>query len=151
MAAEYLAVLSQEVNNLTPIIFTASISCQKGYIIHEDETGIFILRGIVNNPCAKYATYKVTYNGNIALPEGGTVAPIAIAITTMGEQRPSSKAIFTPAAVQEFGNVTSTAIIQVPRGCCYTLSVEAVPANSTDTPAPTITVANSNLVVDRIA
>ena len=151
MAAEYLAVNSQNVNNLSPIIFTASIPCKKGYVLHEDETGIFILRGIVNNPCANFATYRCTFNANIALPEGGTVAPIAISITTMGEQRPSSKAIYTPAAVQEFGNVTSTAIIQVPRGCCYTLAIEAVPANTTDTPAPTIVVENSNLVIDRIA
>lgn len=151
MAAEYLAVNSQNVNNLSPIIFTASIPCKKGYVLHEDETGIFILKGIVSNPCANYATYRISYNGNIALPEGATVAPIAIAITTMGEQRPSSKAIYTPAAVQEFGNVTSTAIIQVPRGCCYTLAIEAVPANTTDTPAPTIVVENSNLVIDRIA
>lgn len=56
MAAEYLAVNSQNVNNLSPIIFTASIPCKKGYVLHEDETGIFILKGIVSNPCANYAT-----------------------------------------------------------------------------------------------
>lgn len=151
MAAEYLANAQQTVNNLSPVIFTASIPCRKGYVIHEDETGIFILKGIVNNPCASYATYRVTYNGNIALPTGGTVAPIAVSLMTMGEQRPTSKAIYTPAAVEEFGNVTSTAIIQVPRGCCYTLSVDAVPANNTDTPAPSILVENSNLVIDRIS
>lgn len=151
MAAEYLANAQQTVNNQSPVIFTASIPCRKGYVIHEDETGIFILKGIVNNPCAPYATYRVTYNGNIALPTGGTVVPIAVSLMTMGEQRPTSKAIYTPAAVEEFGNVTSTAIIQVPRGCCYTLSVDAVPANTTDTPAPSILVENSNLVIDRIS
>lgn len=151
MAAEYLANTLQEVNLNSPVIFTASIPCTKGYVYHEDETGIFILRGIVNNPCAQFATYKITYNGNIALPTGGTVAPIAIAITLNGEERPTSKAIFTPAVVEDFGNVTSTCIVKIPRGCCFNLSVDAVAANTTDTPAPTIEVQNSNLVIERIA
>lgn len=153
MAAEYLANAVQSVSLNAPINFTASIPCTKGYVYHEDETGIFILRGIVNNACAQYATYQVTFNGNIAIPEGGTVSPIAIAITVNGEPRPTSRAIFTPAAVGDYGNVTSTAIIKVPRGCCFSVSVDAVPASSdpTVTPAPVIDVQNSNLVVERIA
>ena len=151
MAAEYLANSQQSVNLNAPVIFTASIPCNRGYVYHEDETGIFILRGIVNNPCANFATYRVTFNANIALPTGGTVAPIAVSIMVNGEQRPTSKAVYTPAAVEEFGNVTSTAIIKVPKGCCFNLSVDAVPANATDTPAPTIMVENANFVIDRIA
>ena len=153
MAAEYLANAVQEVSLNAPIVFTASIPCTKGYVYHEDETGIFILRGIVNCPTACFATYKVTYNGNIAIPEGGTVTPIAVAITVNSEPRPTSRAIYTPAAVSEYGNVTSTAIIKVPRGCCFSLSVENIPATSdpTVTPAPVIEVQNSNLVIDRIA
>lgn len=153
MAAEYLANSEQTVALNAPIIFTASIPCTKGYVYHEDETGIFILRGIVNCPTACFATYRVTYNGNISIPTGGTVAPIAVALTVNGEPRPTSRAIFTPAAVEEYGNVTSTAIIKVPRGCCFSLSVESVPASAdpTVTPAPQIVVQNSNLVIDRIA
>ena len=100
-----------------------------------------------------FATYQVTFNGNIAIPEGGTVVPIAIAITVNGEPRLTSRAIFTPAAVEDYGNVTSTAIIRVPRGCCFSLSIEAVPATTdpTVTPAPVIEVQNANLVIDRIA
>ena len=151
MAAEYLANAQQTVNLNSPIVFTASIPCTKGFVYHEDETGIFILRGIVNNPCANFATYQVVFNGNIALPTGATVVPIAISITTNGEERSTSKAIITPAAVAQFGNVTSTAIIKVPRGCCFTLSVDYVPANTTDTPATSILVENANFVVNRIA
>ena len=153
MAAEYLANAVQDVALNAPVQFTASIPCTKGYVYHEDETGIFILRGIVNNACARFATYQVTYNGNIAIPEGGTVGAIAVAITVNGEPRLTSRAIITPAAVEEYGNVTSTAIIQVPRGCCFSLSVDAVPAttDSTVTPAPVIEVQNSNLVINRIA
>ena len=153
MAAEYLANAVQEVSLNAPIIFTASIPCNRGYVYHEDETGIFILRGIVNNQCANFAVYRVTSNGNIAIPTGGTETPIAVALTVNGEPRLTSRAIFTPAAVEEYGNVTSTAIIKVPRGCCFSLSVENIPATTdpTVTPAPAIDVQNSNLVIDRIA
>lgn len=153
MAAEYLANAVQDVSLNAPVIFTASIPCTKGYIYHEDETGIFILRGIVNNQCANFATYQVTFNGNAQIPEGGTVTPIALAITVNGEPRLTSRAIYTPAAIEEYGNLTSTAIIKVPRGCCFSLSVEAVPASAdpTVTPAPVIEVQNANFVINRIA
>lgn len=146
--AEYLANAVQDVALNDPILFTASIPCTKGYIYHEDETGIFILRGITNN-C--FARYQVTYNGNIAIPEGGTVTPIAVAIAVNGEPRVTSRAIFTPAAVDEYGNVTSTAIVTVPRGCCFSLSVRYVTADPTEESATAIEVQNSNLVINRIA
>lgn len=151
MAAEYLANGVQQISLNAPAIFTASIPCRRGYIYHEDETGIFILRGITQNQC--FATYQVTFNGNIAIPEGGTAGPIAVAITVNGEPRLTSRAIFTPAAVEEYGNVTSTAIIRVPRGCCFSLSVESIPASAdpTVTPAPVIEMQNANLVINRIA
>ena len=152
MAAEYLANAVQSVALNAPIIFSASIPCRKGYVYHEDETGIFILRGITSGQC--FATYQVTFNGNIAIPEGGTVTPIAVAITVNGEPRLTSRAIFTPAAAEDYGNVTATAIIKVPRGCCFSLSVESVTAVESDptaTPAPVIDVQNANFVIDRIA
>lgn len=150
MAAEYLANPVQEVALNAPILFSASIPCNRGYVYHEDETGIFILRGCTNN-C--FATYQVTFNGNIAIPEGGTVTPIAVAITINGEPRVTSRAIYTPAAVGDYGNVTSTAIIKVPKGCCFSLAVEHVAATTdpTVTPAPIIEVQNANVTVSRIA
>lgn len=151
MAAEYLANPVQEVALNAPILFNASIPCTRGYVYHEDETGVFILRGVTCNQC--FATYQVTFNGNIAIPEGGTVTPIAVAITINGEPRVTSRAIFTPAAAEDYGNVTSTAIIKVPRGCCFSLSVEHVAATTdpTVTPAPVIDVQNANLTIARIA
>ena len=149
--AEYVANAAQAVALNSPILFTASIPCTKGYVYHEDETGIFTLRGITNN-C--FARYQVTFNGNIEIPEGGAVSPIAVSIAVNGEARPTSEAIFTPQAVNEYGNVTSTAIITVPKGCCFSLSVRYVDATVADpatTPTPTITVQNSNLVINRIA
>lgn len=152
--AEYLANDVQLVGLNNPIIFTASIPCNKGYVYHEDETGIFILRGIVNNSTCCFARYQVTFNGNIAVPEDGELTPIAVALSVNGETRPTSRAIFTPAAVDEYGNVTSTAIITVPKGCCFTLAVRYVDATVDDpatTPTPTIEVQNANLVINRIA
>lgn len=149
--AEYLenAVQSTGLNN--PILFGSSIPCRNGNIYHDGESGVFILRGNTTN-C--FARYQVTYNGNIAVPEGGEVTPIAIAITENGEPRLTSRAIFTPQAIDEYGNVTSTAIITVPKGCCFTVSVRYVDATVDDpavTPTPTINVQNSNLVITRIA
>lgn len=149
--AEYLANAPQNVALNGPVLFTASIPCNSGCVYHEDETGIFILKGKTNN-C--FARYQVTYNGNIAVPTGGDLTPIAIAITVNGEPRVTSTAIFTPQAVDEFGNVTSTAIVTVPKGCCFTASVRYIDATTDDPatePTPVITVQNSNLVINRIA
>lgn len=149
--AEYLANTEQSVALNAPVIFTASIPCNRGYVYHEDETGIFILRGITNN-C--FARYQVTFNGNVAIPTGGEVTPIAVALSVNGESRPTSRAIFTPAAVDTYGNVTSTAIITVPKGCCFSLAVRYVDGTADDAatvPTPVITVQNANLVINRIA
>ena len=148
--AEYLANEVQSVALNQPAIFEASIPCTKGYVYHEDETGIFILRGVTTG-C--FARYQVTCNGNIAVPAGGTVGPIAVALTVNGEPRVTSRAIYTPAAVDEYGNVTSTAIITVPKGCCFTLSIRYVSADEdpATTPTPVIELQNANLVINRIA
>jgi len=152
--AEYLANAVQTVALNSPVLFTASIPCNRGYVYHEDETGIFILRGIVNNPSCCFARYQVTFNGNIAIPEGGAISPIAVALTVNGEPRLTSKAIITPTVVDAYGNVTSTAIITVPKGCCFSVSVRYVDATVDDpatTPTPSIDVQNANLVVSRIS
>lgn len=148
--AEYLANAVQAVDLNSPVLFTASIPCTKGYVYHEDETGNFILKGSTPN-C--FARYQVTFNGNIAIPEGGAVTPIGVAISVNGETRPTSRAIFTPAAVDTYGNVTSTAIITVPKGCCFDLTVKYVSGvtDGTTVPTPTINVINANLDINRIA
>lgn len=149
--AEYLANAVQAVSLNSPILFNDSIPCTQGNVYHEDGTGIFILRGRTNN-C--FARYQVTFNGNISIPTGGTVTPIAVSLAVNGEPRLTSRAIYTPADTDEYGNVTSTAIITVPRGCCFTVSVRYVDATELDpatAPTPVIDVQNSNLVITRIA
>lgn len=150
MAAEYLANGRQSVPLNTPIEFTASMPCTRGNVIHENGTGIFILKGNTNQ-C--YATYKVSYNGNIAITEGGTVTPIAVAVVVNGEPRLTSRAISTPAAAEQFNSVTSPATIKVPRGCCFTLAVEYVSGvtDGTTVPTPVIDQINGNLEINRIA
>lgn len=134
------------------VLLDTVIPCNKGYVFHRENSGIVILRGIVNCPQACFARYQVTFNGNIALPEGGTVGPIAVALAIDGEPIQTSRAIITPAAADEYGNVTSTAIITVPRGCCFTVTVENVSAPAAaGGVAPEINVQNANLVVSRIA
>lgn len=139
----------------SPILFRSVNPCQQGFVYHEDETGNFLLRNVLssNNCNPNFIYFQVTFNGNIALPEGATVVPIAVALVINGEVRPTSRAIFTPADVDEYGNVTSTAIIKVPRCCCFTLGVEPVVATSDATvvPAPLINVQNANLTITRVA
>lgn len=128
------------------VLLDTVIPCNKGYVYHRNQSGIVILRGIVNCPNASFARYQVTFNGNIALAEGATVGPISIGLTLDGEAIQTSRAIATPAAVGDYFNVTSTAIISVPRGCCFNVSVENLSA-----PAAEINVQNANLTVSRIA
>lgn len=149
--AEYIANQVQTVALNNALDFNASIPCRKGYIYHEDGTGNFILRG---KTCNCFARYQVTFNGNISVPTGGAVTPIAVAITINGETRNSSTALFTPTAVDIYGNVTSTAVVTVPKGCCFNVSIRYVDATSQDpaiTPTPSINVINANLVITRIA
>lgn len=127
------------------VILDTTIGCNKGYALHRNESGIVILRGIVNNPTACFARYQVVFNGNIAIPEeGGTVEEISLALAIDGEPIQTSRARVTPAAVDEYFNVTSTAIITVPKGCCFTVAVE-------NTSGQSINVQNANLTVSRIA
>lgn len=136
-----------------PVVLNTSIACNRGYVLHRNESGIVTLRGIVNNPTSCFARYQVTFNANIAVPEDGTVGPISVSLALDGEPILTSRAIVTPAAVDEYFNVTSTAIITVPRGCCFNVSVENTSESATPAtiPAPAINVQNANLTVARIA
>lgn len=138
----------------TPIPFVNSIPCNRGYVFHQSGSGIFILRGIVNNPTACFARYNLEFTGNVAIPENGAVTPIATAIVISGESRDGSRSIVTPAAVDQYGNVTSRATVDVPKGCCLTASVEYVSGvvdDPTVTPTPLINVVDGSLSINRTA
>lgn len=149
--AEYVQAQSpQNVPFEQNLLLIDSIPCPRGQVVHRNGSGILTLRGCGSN-C--FARYEVTFNGNIAVPTGGTVAAIAVALAIDGEALQSSRAIVTPAAVEQYFNVTSTAIITVPKGCCYTAALENVNAGVGGEIADeqTISVADGNLTVARIA
>lgn len=153
--AEYLTRDTVETVALNQAIpFIDSIPCNKGCVFHQSGTGIFVLRGIVNNPTSNFARYNVEFTGNISIPTGGAVTPIATAIVVSGEERTGSRSIYTPAAVDEYGNVTSRATVDVPRGCCFTVAVEYVNGTVNDpatVPTPLINVIDGSLSISRIA
>lgn len=157
--AEYVYNPVQRVQPNQNVLLQGSIPCGKGYVYHRDGSGILTLKGVVNNTTCCFARYQVTFNGNIAVPSDGMAGPIAVALSINGEPIQTSRAIVTPADVatdppttENFENVTSTAIITVPRGCCLTLSVENASEGPTAAdPAPAILVQNANLTVSRIA
>lgn len=137
--AEYTNNAVQTVNPNQVVTLNTTIGCNKGYIYHREGSGIVTLRGITQN-C--FARYQVTFNGNIAAVT--TADPITIALAIDGEPILTSSAIVTPAAVEDYFNVTSTAIISVPKGCCFNVSVENISDQA-------ITVQNANMTVSRIA
>lgn len=151
--SEYIAIDDQTIQLNQSAVFNASIPCRNNGVFFENGSGVFILRGIVGSPYIPFARYYVTFNGNIALPEGATAGPIAVALTVNGEPKQSSVAIVTPAAAEEFFNVTSVASITVPRGTSFSVSLRNVapPTEVAETPAEAILMRNGNLVINRVA
>ena len=119
---------------------TAVRSC-KPCVKHREGSGIVTLRGLTNQCNARF---RVSFSGNIAIPTGGTVGAISVAIAVDGEPLQSTRMIVTPAAVENFFNVSAQAYIDVPRGCCATVAVE-------NTSTQAIQVQNANLIVTREA
>ena len=143
MAAEYSYPLSQVIAEDENIIFLdGDRACKKGYITHRSGSGVFRLKG-AGNACK--TVYRVTFNANIAVAEGGTVGAISVALQEDGETLQNAVATVTPAAIGDFFNVSLTTFIVIPCGCCVTVSVE----NISDGTA--IDVTNSNIIFDRVA
>ena len=148
MAIELTAPATQTVQFGGNVLFTDSpIRCNRGYVVHRDGAGVITLRGA---NCQCKARYKVTFGANIAIADGGTVAPISVAITIDGESLPSTIMTVTPAAVGNFFNVSRTVFVDVPCGCCVTIAVENISATAAGVAIP-IDVINANIVVERVA
>ena len=86
------------------VLLTDTVVCGNCSILHRDGSGLVTLRGITNQCRARF---KATFGANIAIPTGGTVEAISIAIAINGEPVASTTMIVTPAAVEEFSNVFS--------------------------------------------
>lgn len=147
--AEYSSNQLQQVNPGETIIFTESpVPCRRGLIRHRDDTGNFLLVGYVPRQygcrCNRQqdANYMVDFGANIAIPTGGTVEAISVAITVDGAIVPSSNMIVTPAAVEEFFNVSRAINVSVFGGCCESLTVR-------NTSSQPILVQNANIIISR--
>ena len=138
---EIIANALQTVQANQNVYFTDTVVCGNASITHRDDSGLVTLRGVTNQCRARF---NVAFGANIAIPTGGTVGPISLAIAIDGEPMPATTMIVTPAAVENFFNVNSSVFVDVPRGCCVTISV-------TNTSGIEIVVQNANLIVTREA
>lgn len=123
-------------------VFTNTSVAGSSCIVHRQGSGLVTLRGLTNGQCR--ARFRVTFGGNVAIPTGGTVGPVAVAIAINGEPIQTSEMIVTPAAVNEYFNVYRSMFLDVPRGCCSQVSVENLTAGD-------ILVQNANLTIERVA
>lgn len=147
MACEFSNNLVQTVNPGEMVVFTeAPVPCTRGLVRHRDDTGSFLLSGRVHRSscgcCPASAKYLVDFGANIAIPDGGTVGEISLALVLDGATIPTTQMIVTPAATEEFSNVSDATIVPVWRGCCETLAVR----NTSDQP---ILVQNANIIFSR--
>lgn len=138
--AEYTNTFVQQVAANGNVVFSEAPVSGSNSIVHREGSGIVTLRGLTNQSRARY---KVTFGGNIAIPTGGTVDPISIAIAIEGEPLGSATATVTPAAVGDEFNVFAAAFVEVPRGCCVTIGIRNINTQ-------TIEVNNANLIVERV-
>lgn len=140
--AEYSANAVQTVNPGETIVFTETpVPCQCGCVRHREGTGVFLLSGNARRSCPKRSVnYLVDFGANIAVPTGETVGPISVAITLDGNSVPATQMDVTPAAVEEFFNVSRAANVQIWCGCCENVSIR----NTSSIP---ILVQNANVII----
>lgn len=138
---EIIANALQTVQANQNVYFTDTVICGNASMTHRDDSGLVTLRGVTNQCRARF---KVSFGGNIAIPTGGTVEAISMAIAIDGEAVPATTMIVTPAAVEQFFNVSASIFIDVPRGCCVTVSAKNISTQAID-------VQNANLIITREA
>lgn len=123
------------------VYFTDTIVNGNCSMVHRDGSGLVTLRGLTDQCRARF---RVSFGGNIAVPTGGTVGPISLAIAINGEPVATTTMISTPAAVEEYNNVFSAIFLDVPRGCCSQISVQNISDDD-------IEIQNTNLIIERVA
>lgn len=138
---ELTANAVQTVKQNENVLFTDTVVKGNCSIVHREGSGLITLRGITNQCRARY---RVSFGGNIAIPTGGTVEPISMAIAINGEPVASTTMISTPGEINSYNNVFSAIFLDVPKGCCYQISVE-------NTSSQSISVQNANIIVERVA
>ena len=138
---EIIANAVQTVPANQNVYFTDTVVSGNYSIGHRDDSGLVNLRGVTNQCRARF---KVSFGGNIAVPTGETVGPISLAIAINSEPVRASTMTVTPAAVEQFFNVSGAVYIDVANNCCLNVSVQ----NISTIP---VEVENANLIVERRA
>ena len=123
------------------ILYTDTVVAGNQCILHREGSGIVKLRGLTNQCRARF---KITFNGNIAIPTSGTVVAISAAIAISGEPVVATNMIVTPAAGENYFNIASVTFVDVSSGCCTDISVK-------NTSTQNILVQNANLIIERVA
>lgn len=123
------------------ILYTDTVVAGNQCILHREGSGIVKLRGLTNQCRARF---KITFNGNIAIPTSGTVGAISAAIAISGEPVAATNMIVTPAAGENYFNIASVTFVDVPSGCCTDISVK-------NTSTQDILVQNANFIIERVA
>lgn len=123
------------------ILYTETVVAGNQCILHREGSGIVKLRGLTNQCRARF---KITFNGNIAIPTSGTVGAISAAIAISGEPVAATNMIVTPAAGENYFNIASVTFVDVPSGCCTDISVK-------NTSTQDILVQNANFIIERVA
>ena len=142
--ALYTAILDQTVEPNDSAIFTETVTpCQCGCVMHQDGTSTFKLRGATSSPYTQWIKYRVRFQGNLALSEGETVAPISVGIVSGGEVIPMSVAVLNPAAAEEYWHVNTTTEVLVPPVCCTDVSVRNIGTTSID-------ISNASVEIERM-
>ena len=148
MAAEYSYPLTQNVAVNENIVFlNGDRCCRKGFIVHNDSSGVFRLKGICKN-CAPRAIYKVNFHANVAVApaaDGGVLEPIVIALSQNGETARNTVSVVTPAAIGDQWVINFETLIELPCGCCDTIAVRNISESTS------IEVENANILFERIA
>lgn len=139
--AEYIANALQTVAMNQDVLFTDTAICSKNNsIVHRKGSGLVTLRSV---PGRCSTRFEVLFGANIAIPEGGSVTPISLAIAIDGEPINSTNMIVTPAAAEQFFNIFRGVYVDIPCGCCSQISIKNTAEGSVD-------VKNANLIIKRV-
>ena len=138
---ELTANALQTVGTFRDLLFTDTAVPGNCSMIHREGSGLVTLRGITNQCRARF---RISFGANVAIPTGGTVAPITVEISVNGEPLAETTMISTPAAVEEFNNISRVVFLNVPAGCCTQVSVK-------NTTADDVVFQNSSLIIERVA
>ena len=99
-------------------------------------------QGVTATQCR--ARFRIHFGANIAIPTGGTVEAISLAIALDGEAIPSTIMTITPAAVENYFNVSASIFVDIPKGCCSHVSIQNISTQP-------VLVQNANLIAERSA